>query len=94
MRLAALLLIIAGCAWGQQPVAGSDPCFGSAKLTANINLTASGQVITGTASKTTYICSIDIVTATAQNIALVEGTVTTCGTGTAGMAGVAELTFL
>ena len=87
MRLAALLLIIAGCAWGQQPVAGSDPCFGSAKLTANINLTASGQVITGTASKTTYICSIDIVTATAQNIALVEGTVTTCGTGTAGMAG-------
>jgi hypothetical protein len=64
-----------------------DPCQANAGSQAVINLTASGQVITGTASKQTYICSIDLVSATAQNIALVEGTVTTCGTGTAGMAG-------
>lgn len=51
------------------------------------SLTASGQIITGVASKQTYICSINLVTATAQNIALVEGTGSTCATGIAGMAG-------
>lgn len=64
-----------------------DPCKRGAKTRFTINLTASGQIITGTASKKTYICDLDIVTATAQNIALVEGTGTTCATGTAGMAG-------
>jgi hypothetical protein len=64
-----------------------DPCEANAGSQAVINLTASGQLITGAASKQTYICSINIITATAQNIALVEGTGTTCGTGTAGMAG-------
>jgi hypothetical protein len=65
----------------------ADPCAQIAGSSALINLTASGQVITGTASKQTYICSIDVVTATAQNIALVEGTGTTCATSIAGMAG-------
>lgn len=64
-----------------------DPCQVNAGSQALISLTASGQLITGTASKQTYICALDLVTATAQNIALVEGTGTTCGTGTAGMAG-------
>ena len=83
-------------AWAQQPVnqaqvGGSvvvaDPCQQQTRSTANISLTASGQIITGTSGKKTYICSLDVVTATAQNIALVEGTGTTCGTSTAGMAG-------
>jgi len=52
---------------------------------AKINQTAGAQIITGTASKKTYICSINLVTATAQNIAIVEGTGVTCGTGTAGV---------
>jgi hypothetical protein len=65
----------------------ADPCQQIAGSSANINLTASGQIITGTSGKQTYICALDIVTATAQNIALVEGTGTTCATSIAGMAG-------
>jgi len=68
-------------------VGSGDPCLAGAKSGAPINLTASGQVITGTASKKTYICSIDIVSATAQNIALVEGTGSTCATNIFGLAG-------
>lgn len=64
----------------------ADPC-GGAKSFAPFSLTASGQIITGTASKKTYVCSIDLVTATAQNIALVEGTGTTCATNIFGLAG-------
>src|SRR6185312_15157443 len=64
-----------------------DPCFGQQKSGATISLTASGQVITGTAGKKTYICSIDVVSATAQNVALVEGTGTTCATNIFGLAG-------
>ena len=64
-----------------------DPCERGARTRVAINQTANAQLITGTASKQTYICDLDVVTATAQNIALVEGTGTTCGTGTAGMAG-------
>lgn len=65
----------------------NDPCTQGTKLGAPINLTASGQLITGTASKKTYICSIDLVSATAQNVALVEGTGTTCATNIFGLAG-------
>lgn len=65
----------------------TDPCSLLTKQGAPINLTASGQVITGTSAKKTYICSIDIVSATAQNIALVEGTGTTCATNIFGLAG-------
>lgn len=65
----------------------ADPCQQLARSSANINLTASGRIIVGTSAKQTYICSMDLISATAQNIALVEGTVTTCGTGTTGMAG-------
>lgn len=65
----------------------ANPCDQLAASSANINLTASGRIIVGVSAKQTYICSMDIITATAQNIALVEGTGTTCGTSTAGMAG-------
>ena len=65
----------------------ANPCLLAIPTNAAINLTASGKIITGTSAKTTYICSMDIVTATAQNIALVEGTGSTCGTSTAGIAG-------
>ncbi|HYB61972.1 MAG TPA: hypothetical protein VEH50_10905 [Methylomirabilota bacterium] len=62
-----------------------DPCEQKGRSVANINLTASGQIITG--SNYTFLCSVLLVTATAQNIAFVEGTGTTCGTGTAALAG-------
>lgn len=64
-----------------------DACSQLTKLGAPISLTASGQVITGTSAKKTYICSIDLITATAQNIALVEGTGSTCATNIYGLAG-------
>jgi hypothetical protein len=52
-----------------------------------ISQTAGSQLITGTSSERIYICSLQIVTATAQNIALVDGTGTTCGTGPTGLLG-------
>jgi hypothetical protein len=52
-----------------------------------VNQTASTQIITGAASKQTYICNVFLFSATAQNINIVEGTGTTCATGTAGMLG-------
>lgn len=64
----------------------ADPCGGT-KSFAPFSLTASGQIITGTAAQQVYICSINLVSATAQNIALVEGTGTTCATNIFGLAG-------
>jgi hypothetical protein len=62
-----------------------DPCEQAGRSVANINLTASGQIISG--SNYTFVCSVFLVTATAQNIAFVEGTGTTCATSTAALAG-------
>ena len=64
-----------------------DPCTFQAKKSKVINLTASGQIIAASGTAKVYICAIHLVTATAQNIALVEGTVTVCGTNTFGLAG-------
>jgi hypothetical protein len=64
-----------------------DPCRTNANTFKPISQTASTQLVTGTSAKKIYICSINIVTAAANNVALVEGTGTTCATGTAGMAG-------
>jgi hypothetical protein len=64
-----------------------DPCQQATGLYGQINQTANAQIITGSAGKQTYICSDLVVSATAQNIAWVEGTGSTCGTGTAGMSG-------
>jgi hypothetical protein len=65
-----------------------DPCALNARLYSAVNLTASGQIITGSAGNQAYICSMVLVlSATADNVALVEGTGSTCGTNTAGMAG-------
>jgi len=77
-----------------KPQASSDlktaynPCNQQVPSVASVNLTASGRIIVGVASKQTYLCAIaPLITATAQNIALVEGTGSTCGTNTAGMSG-------
>jgi hypothetical protein len=64
-----------------------DPCKAQAKLYASINQTASTQIVAGTASKKIYVCSIHVVVAGATNVALVEGTGSVCGTGTAGVSG-------
>lgn len=69
------------------PPRNGDPCSINLRQLGQVNLTASGQVIAGVAGKQTYICHIGIVSATAQNVALVEGTGAVCVTNTVGMAG-------
>jgi hypothetical protein len=64
-----------------------DPCKAQTKLYVSINQTGNTQLVAGTASKKIYICSIHVVVATAANVALVEGTGSVCGTGTAGVSG-------
>jgi hypothetical protein len=64
-----------------------DPCRTQANIFKPISQTASAQLVTGTSAKKIYICSINLVTAAANNVAMVEGTGTVCATGIAGMAG-------
>lgn len=52
-----------------------------------VNTTVSTLLITGLAGQNVYICSVNFVVGAADNIALVEGTGATCGTGTAGIFG-------
>jgi len=64
-----------------------DPCKAQIKSFVSVNQTGNAQLVAGTASKKIYICSIHVVVASATNVALVEGTGTVCGTGTAGVSG-------
>ena len=59
----------------------TDPCSGP-KIHVPVSITADATLITGTASNRTYICAVSLVTATAQNIAVLSGTGTTCQTST------------
>ena len=65
----------------------NDPCSQASKSGAAISITTSSQVIAGTSAKKTYICSLDLITASTQNIALVEGTGSVCATNIFGLAG-------
>lgn len=60
-----------------------DPCQANTKSPFTTSGTATVLLVTGVSSKKTYICSIVVVASAAQNIAIVEGTGATCGTGTA-----------
>jgi len=64
-----------------------DPCKGQTRLFVSINQTANTQLVAGTSSRKIYICSIHVVVAAATSVALVEGTGSVCGTGTAGVSG-------
>jgi hypothetical protein len=64
-----------------------DPCQGNAKVYTPISQTANTKLITGTASKKTFVCSIVLVGADAENISLVAGTGSTCGTSTVAVLG-------
>ena len=64
-----------------------DPCAAQAKLFASISQTGNTQLASGTALKKIYVCSIHVVAAAAANVAVVEGTGSVCGTGTAGVSG-------
>lgn len=64
-----------------------DPCASAAKTYITISQTTGTQLFTGTASNRTYICEVHVISATAQNVALVSGTGTVCATGTNALAG-------
>lgn len=82
--LAPFLLLVSFTAAKAQ----ADPCQILHRSVAVINLTASGKLISGVSNKTTYICFLQFsLSGTADNVALVEGTGSTCATNTAGMAG-------
>lgn len=72
-----------GLVWGRH----LDPCSGNAKTTDPFSLTARGVIVAAAASKKNYICSISVVAGAAEIFNVVEGTGTTCQTGTAAIVG-------
>jgi hypothetical protein len=86
LKLAALLVLLALCASSlraQTAYSPTDACQRGPKHFQNINQTANTQLVAGVANQNIYICGIWIApVATATNIAFVEGTGSTCGTGT------------
>lgn len=69
-------------AYTRVAIVGPDPCQQIVPTAVVINFATASltTVISGVAAKHTYICAINIVTAAAQNINLVAGTGTNCGT--------------
>lgn len=65
---------------------GHDPCA-LAKQFVVVRQTGNTQLLAGTNNSTMFICSVMLVTASTQNVALVEGTGTVCGTGPSGIMG-------
>jgi hypothetical protein len=65
----------------------ADPCKTNTPTYDSFSLTANTRLIVGTAAKKIYFCSFNIVVGAATNVAIVEGTGSTCGTGTAKLPG-------
>lgn len=68
--------------------AAADPCQDIVKSFtpfSAITTATTTRIVAPTASKKTYICQIIMAPAAADNVAVVEGTGGTCGTGTAGV---------
>jgi len=65
-----------------------DPCAFQSWSYYPINVSANTQIAAGSTGKNVYLCQMFLAPVTAAaNVNLVEGTGTTCGTGTAGMLG-------
>jgi hypothetical protein len=65
----------------------AEPCQQLAKTYTPISLTANTKLLTGVSAKKYYVCEIHLIAAAATNVAIVEGTGSTCGTSTAGIFG-------
>lgn len=80
-----------GTNWDRQRPSSAvlNPCETVAQSYAPISITSATttRIVTPSASNKTYICGLIIVTGAANNVAIVEGTGGTCGTGTAGVIG-------
>jgi hypothetical protein len=70
---------------GSGNLTGITVCDNFANI--NISIATTTLLVTGVSAKQVHICSIRLVAAAADNVALIEGTGATCGTGTAGMDG-------
>jgi hypothetical protein len=75
-----------GTTWDRVGVV-ADPCASGTKVFVPFSQTASAQLFAGTASNRSYICSFSVVTATAQNIALISGTGSVCATSPSAVLG-------
>lgn len=87
---AALLLSVSGYLSAQvtRPSSGTDdPCYGTLKTTTDFSVTSRTVVVSAAANRRNYICSMVIVGEAAEIASLVEGTGTTCQTGSDAMAG-------
>jgi hypothetical protein len=76
-----------GSAWVR---ATGDPCFFTTKSTAVVDIvtaTTTEVINIAGASNHVYVCAINLVTAGANNVALVDDDTDNCGSVTAGMAG-------
>lgn len=66
-----------------------DPCSSVAHVFTPINISsaANTKIVTGTSSKKTYICHLFLFAAAADNVGIVEGSGTNCGTSALGLIG-------
>lgn len=80
-----------GTTWDRQKpsTAVVNPCESVAQTSLPISITTATttQIVAASASNKTYICSLFLTSAAADNVGIVEGTGGTCGTGTAGVIG-------
>lgn len=65
----------------------ADPCRLSTKIFKTFSQITSTQLVTGTASKKIYVCSILLVNAGAENVSLIAGTGTVCATSSVAVIG-------
>lgn len=77
-------LLLGSLSFGQNV---NDPCSQGTKQLKAINTTANAVLVSGVAGKKVYVCSLGLVVGAATNVAIVEGTGSTCGTNTAGING-------
>lgn len=66
-----------------------DPCHAVTATYTPISITTATttRIVAPTSAKRTYVCYLFMITVAANNVAIVEGTGGTCGSGTAGVVG-------
>lgn len=74
---------------GSVAIGSSDPCLGANKtnLAISNNSTSSVQLVALSGSTSIYVCSLSLISASANTVALTTGTGTACATGTAAVVG-------
>ncbi len=83
-----ILVLLATIAPARAQYSGNDPCQSMPKSVVAISQAANTKLISAAvAAKINYICSFHIVAGDAENVSLVEGTGSTCGSNTAAVIG-------